>query len=808
MMRRSPIFCIYLSLFLQPAIPAARAQEPPKPRMTIGVVSDGPSDRHGPLLQLFRDEILTLLRDDFDASMPSAKYLEADWTLAGVEAAVERSLADAEVDLVLALGVIASDVAARRADLPKPVVAPIVLDEELQGLPVVGGISGVRNLNYITLPQTTTPDLRVYSEIVPFRRLAILVNAPHHDHILELTRRTEERLAAVGLDAHIILVGSNLDSVVAALDQGFDAVYVVPLFQLSTQDFDRLVQALIDRRLPSFSWIGESEVRRGMMAGLKPASFFQRLARRTALNIQRIALGEEAGELEVAFPARQRLTINMATVRAVGVYPPWKVITEAELIDEVRSEADRTVSLLGAARDAVEANLDLAAEARAVAVGAQEVRIAASTLLPQIEVSTVGTVIDEDRAEASFGSQAQRSISGSATFSQLLFSEPAWANLSIQRSIQRSRVLDRERLRLDIVLDATTAYLNVLRAKTFERIQRDNLRVTRENLELAQVRQSIGASGPGEVYRWENQIANNRQAVIVASASRNQAEISLNQLLHRPLEEPFLTEDADLSQPQLMIAQQRLVSYMENPWSFRVLRSFMVQEALRSAPELRAVDALIDAQRRGLSSAERSFWSPTLALQAGVTDVFSRGGAGSEPGLSLPPGSGLEGLFPEANDISWSVGLNLSLPILTGGSRFATRRQAAEDVARLQVERQAAAERVEQRLRSAMHAMGASLAAIDLSREGAEAARRNFELVADAYTQGAVDIIDLLDAQNAALVADQVAASAVYDFLIDLMVVQRAAGTFDFFRTAGEREDFFQRLDVFMAAEGMPTGRR
>ncbi len=52
------------------------------------------------------------------------------------------------------------------------------------------------------------------------------------------------------------------------------------------------------------------------------------------------------------------------------------------------------------------------------------------------------------------------------------------------------------------------------------------------------------------------------------------------------------------------------------------------------------------------------------------------------------------------------------------------------------------------------------------------------------------------------------AANAVYDFLIDLMEVQRAAGGFDFFRTAEEREDFFQRLDAFMAAEGMPTDRR
>lgn len=791
------------------AVQPAKGQQASRPRMTIGVISDGPSDKHGPLLDLFREEILTLLNDDFEASLPAGKVLEGDWTLAGVEAAVDRLLSDDEVDLVLALGLLASHAATQRSELPKPVVAPVVIDPEVQGLPLEDGASGVENLNYVALPQTPDADLLTFKEIVPIEKLALLVNAPAHEEITGLTARTESRIAQLGLEARLIRVGTSLQDVTDALDEeDYDAVYIVPLFRLSNQEFDGLIEHLIERRLPSFSWIGEPDVRRGVMVGLKPASFLPRLARRVALNIQRIALGEDAGSIPVAFPPRERLTINMSTVRAVGAYPPWKAITEAELIDEARTRAERVLSLPAVARQAVEANLDLAAEERAVAAGAQEVRLAASSLLPQVAVSTQVRAIDEDRAEASFGSQPQRNVTGSATLSQILFSEPAWANLSIERSLQRSRELDRERLRLDIVLDATVAYLNVLRAKTFERIQQDNLRVTRSNLELARVRQSIGASGPGEVYRWESQIANNRQSVIQTSASRNQAEIALNRLLHRPLEEPFLTEDTDIDQPELMLAQQRLVSYMDNPWSFRVLRTFMAEEALRSAPELRSIDALVDAQRRGLKSAERSFWSPTLSLQAGVTDIFARGGAGSESGLTLPPGSGLEGAFPVANDLSWSVGLTLSLPVFTGGSRFATRLRAAETTTRLQLERRAVAERVEQRLRSAMHAMGASLASIDLSREAAEAASRNFDVVADAYTQGAVDIIDLLDAQNAALIANEVAANAVYDFLIDLMTVQRAVATFDFFRSEEEREDFFRRLDSYMVEEGMTTEPR
>ncbi len=69
----------------------------------------------------------------------------------------------------------------------------------------------------------------------------------------------------------------------------------------------------------------------------------------------------------------------------------------------------------------------------------------------------------------------------------------------------------------------------------------------------------------------------------------------------------------------------------------------------------------------------------------------------------------------------------------------------------------------------------------------------------DTYRRGAASIIDLLDAQNQALVADEEAANAVYDFLIDLMRVQRAVSRFDFFGSPVETTRFFDRLESFFS---------
>ncbi len=799
-MKWSSILLALMAISLSAVETSAVQGRGPQP-VTIGVVNDGPYLRLTRIHELFRTEIVQLLAGEFEPSFPAAKRIEGDWTLASIESALDRLLADPEVDIVLALGPVSSHVVAHRTNLPKPVVAPIIISAELQQLPHDGRGSGVRNLNYVALPERQ--DIPIFLEVAPFSRVAVLTNTAVYDALPDLIDTIDEVAREMGVEAEIIPVASPIDDALAQLSQGFDAAYVLPLMQVSEAEFDRLVETLIELRLPSFSWMGQIEVERGIMVGRTPAEFPERLARRTALNVQRILLGEDAGTLPVAFSAQDRLTINMATARAIGVYPKWKTMTEALLVSDDQRPADRTVNLEGAVRDAVIANLDLAARDRGVAAGAQNISLATADLWPQLQVSADGSIIDEDRATVSFGRQPERLFTGSASLNWLLYSEPVWANRSVQKSAQEARVQNRESVRLDIAFAASVTYLNVLRAKTFERIQKENLEVTRTNLELAQVRESIGQASPGEVYRWQTQIANNRQAVIDASRDRNLAEIELNRLLNRPLEEPFNTEEAELRDPELLSSQDRIYAYIDNPWSFRVFRQFMAQEAFLYSPELGALTALTAAQRRALSSTKRSFWQPTLAVQAGVTDVLSTGGAGSDVDFG---DSGLVGLKP--GDINWTVGFSLSYPLFVGGARVAERNRAAERLARLEVELDATAQRVEQRVRFALHEMGASLASIDLSRDAADAAGNNFQLVSDAYARGAVSIIDLLDAQNAALVSDEQAANAVYNFLIDLMKVERAAGRFRFFLSDQEREEFFERLNAFFEQAGAPAPRR
>ncbi|MEZ5284825.1 MAG: TolC family protein [Vicinamibacterales bacterium] len=766
--------------------------------VTIGIAIDGPWERNDDVRAIFEREILALTRGEFDVRLPADKRLTADWTRQGAVRNVDSLLADPAVDLVLVAGPVGAAYVSRLGPLPKPTVATFVDDRDIQQLPLSDGASGVDNLVYVAFPTDFEQDLITFREIASFDRLTVLITKALHETLPGLAANVQAAAGRLGITTRIVDVDRTADDALARLGADTQAVYVMPLLQLAAGEFDRLAAGLVEKRLPSFSLWGTADVERGLYATTHPSTDFDRLGRRVALDVQRILLGENASTIPVFFRRNRRITINMATGRALGAYPPWRIVTEAEVLHDEGRESGRTVTLRSTMIEARAANLDLQAAGRTVDSGLQDVQRARSIFLPQIDVSAGGRIIDQDRAAASFGSVPQRLVSGSATLTQLLYSDGARANLEVQRHVQDARVATRARTTLDVSLDAAVAYLDVLRSKTFERIQRDNLRVTRSNLELAEVRAGIGSSGPAEVFRWQNQIAANRRDVIDASARRNQAEIALNRILNRALEEPFATQEADLDDPGLYTGARQLGPFVGNPWAFRIFRDFMVEEARGASPELGQIDATIAAQRRESLRARRAFWAPAVSLQADLTS-FGRGGSGATPSLPQLP-AGL--LLPSANSLNWTLGVQASLPLFAGGARSADRAQADLDLARLQIEREAAADRVEQRVRSALHAAGASYASIELARDGAGAARQNLDLVVDAYSQGVVPIIDLLDAQNAALVADLVAANATFDYFIDLMNVERAIGRFDYFTDPTDAAAFRRRLEQYFRAAG------
>lgn len=776
----------------------------PLPQRTVGVVFDASSTHagdgsptHEDLLVRVVDETEALVDDEFTVRFPPGKRRFGAWSIDGINDALDSLLTDPGVDVVLALGPFATAAAMSRTSLPKPVLAPIVIDREVQGAPRRGDASGVRNLNYVTLPLSIRGQLSRFREIVGFESVTFVFDGHMTELLPEVPTRVFEIARELNLRARAIPLTTDAAPLSEQIRGEEGAVVVFPLPRFDEPEIGRVFEAINQARLPSLTFLSDRLLGEGALLSLTTGTNLDRLARRVALNLQRVLLGEDAGALPVVLEQEERLTVNMATARKIGWHPTWDTLVRAELVEERPTDVDRRWTLEDAGREAIRANRLLQSRRHEVAASEWDVDAARASLRPRIEAQARAVKVDEDRAAASFGQQPEQALSAKLQLRQLLWSSRAFGNVAVQEHLQASRAAALEVTTLDVALQASRAFLDVLRARTAYRIRRENVRLTEDNLRLADRRQELGVSGPADVYRWRSELASDRQEAISALQSLQLARISLNRLLHRPPEEEFVALTPEIPDDGAVVRDGALGESLADPWSFRLFRDFMVEEGLQRSPELKEIDQAILAAKAAVTLARRDFWSPDLSLVGEAAKRLAESGAGSD-GLSLPLG------FASPDDTEWSVALSASIPLYAGGARSAEHERTRQTLRSLEQRREAVREQVDQRVRAALLDALSSASGIRLSAEAASAAKKNLELVRDAYSQGVISILGLLDAQNASIVADQVASNAVFDFLRDMAEVDRATSNFDFLRSQTDRSERDARLEEYRnrAAEG------
>jgi len=780
---RIPLLLLSLFCICSP-VPFASAQEDPLPPpiYNIGILIDGSTPRDLARIALFKREIGKMAEGEFRANLPKSMTVSGRGTAAGVKKGLRRLLENPDVDLIVTLGPMASSLAWQGKEYGKPVVAPYVLSSVVEAVKSMGKEHTPANLVAITPAYYLDREVLDMRKVVPFSHLTLLLDRREVAALPELEKMARWLANEYTIHVNVVAVGNSAADALQALPEGTEAVMVGPLYHLDDAGINKLVKGLIQRRIAGFSLLDRSLVDAGLLAGDVPADMEEQLARRTAVAVQDILLGASTDSLAIAFARGRDLTINMATARAIDRYPSLAVTTGANLLNEERENIKRRLTLQQAVAEALKANLDLQSAHRRVAAGEYGVREAWGALLPQIGVATGAASMDEDRARLAGGSSPERSLTGSATLAQQLYSERSWAGYEVEQYNQKARQQDLDMVRLNITHQASVAYLNVLRSKAIEQLYKDNLKLTQANLDRARIRMTTGVAGPDEVYRWETKFATDKMQVLERESITLDAMQGLNRILHRPLQERFVASETHLSDPLLIVGDKLFFELMNNPRHLQAFREFSVQEAWADRPELQSLDAAIKASERLNKAASRELWLPEFSVEGKVDQYFAEDGAGQRHDTE----GGLD-------DTDWQIGVFARLPLYAGGSQAARSGRTGEEAARLRIERQALAERIGQDMLAALNRTRASYPGISLSREAAEAARRNLALITDSYIQGIKSIIDLLDAQNQALTADQAAANAVYNFLVDLMGVQRAMGSFVIFAPEEQRKAWFDR---------------
>jgi hypothetical protein len=182
MPRKALLISLVFALALSSSLATAQS--------VIGIVGDGPEPRPSIPLDLLREEINALAGAEFDIRLPADKRLDGGWTLGGVRRALERQLADPEVDIVITTGVVASNEAARLANLTKPVIAAVVADANLQQFPADRSenrvVSGKLNFVYLTRVRLSNEDVITYEDTAIDEAIEVFHDTVDFDHLAVL----------------------------------------------------------------------------------------------------------------------------------------------------------------------------------------------------------------------------------------------------------------------------------------------------------------------------------------------------------------------------------------------------------------------------------------------------------------------------------------------------------------------------------------------------------------------------------------------------------------------------------------------
>ena len=757
-----------------------------KKNYNIGVLLDDKTQKIDSILTQLQQQIKAVVGEDAIINFSNENVLVNSFNSQKAKTYYTQLL-NKNVDVILAFGATNNTVINNQTNYPKPTILFGTVNRDFTDIDLSKKSSGIKNFTYFIESKSFLEDFKTFKELTNFKNLGIAIDRSLAD-LLPLKENFDK--AFKELDASYKLIPFDTTTDITSNLDGIDAIYLGGGFNLNDTDLKVLAKHFIQNKIPTFTNLGIKPVENGFMATNESNENSEQLMRRIALSVEGFVNGIPLAQMPVSIEYNSRLTLNYNTAEQVGVPIKYSLINNTDFVGEFKNVlSKKTYTILDVIDGAINENLSLQSQKKDVELTSQDVKLAKSNYLPSLTASGNGSYVDPDLAEVSLGQSPEFSTSGNITLQQTIFSERANANITIQKKLQKAQQENFNASELDLIFDASNIYFNVLVLKANVQIQQRNLNLTKSNLQIAQQNFDTGESGKSDVLRFRSQLAQNTQAMVESINQLEQGFVALNQVINNPVETEIDIEDVTLNNEIFKdYNYDLLVSLLDDPTSREPFISFLVEEAKKNAPELKSLGYNLEAVERNLKLNSSGRFLPTVALQGQYNSTFNRSGAGSEP----PQGFSLV-------DNSYNVGVNVSIPLLNQNRNNINRQTAVIQKDQLNINKENIELAITSNMRNSVYNVVNQISNIELSQVSEETAKEALELTQTAYTNGAVTIIQLIDAQNNYLNAQLAQTTAVYSFLISALQLERFLGYYFLLNTPEKNNEFTQRFFEYLS---------
>jgi outer membrane protein len=332
------------------------------------------------------------------------------------------------------------------------------------------------------------------------------------------------------------------------------------------------------------------------------------------------------------------------------------------------------------------------------------------------------------------------------TLNQVIFNKALWDGMEQSEALVAQAAANYEVAKQDLITRVARAYFNVLGAQ-------DNLAFTKaekeaigRQLEQSQERFNVGLIAITDVREsqasYDNAVANE---IVAENTLRNNIE-ALRVLIGDPVENLApLAEEFPLLYPD---------PNNINEWQGMALENNLNLKASRFA---------LTAAKEAYESSQAGHY-PTLNLSASHN-------------FNSSDGSAFGGAFGGADNTDNTVGVQLAVPIYEGGGTSSRARAANAQVWAAQASVDQAIRTTVQQIRDAYLGVVASVSSVQAFKQALISAKTSVEATEAGFEAGTRTSVDVLLVQGRQYEAERNYARSRYDYLINLLELQRAAGS-------------------------------
>ncbi len=576
----------------------------------LAFVFDGPSDKNAEVLQLFQKTITRSLAPDFRASFPKDLVFTGNWTEAGAKVVSDKALAS-RARMVISLGYLSTDYYNSKKNKNKFVMT---IDQY--------GIRDFGTKTFNPIAQNVI-DLITFKKLVPtMHKTAILMNVNYYnmkkDWNSSISKKLKEK--ECDIDFVVIPVNNNIQASLSKIPKDVDSVFVTPLFNISKEQRKEVYKYINNKKLPSFSTVGQEDVDLGAMIGTSAADVDKKLAESTSFNIYGVLKGNVVKNEKIPFFDDKVIFFNSDTAESVGYVAPLRLLNNCIII----THKELPKYDLGALLDTLDgSNLDMIRKRYLVSAARRSVASAYLRYLPTLRLDLGYQTYNSSYAESYAGVPTR---AGAFTFAidQILYSPDLVTNIIVKHKKLKFDKAENVLTKANMEYQTGNLYIDTLMLENMIKVQQESVQESRENLAIARVRQKTGKCGYEEVLRWAGEVSEQEKKLLSMQADYKNAKIHIHKLLNKDQKQDFGFAPLTAKDPAFFTSDLNIIDHVRNPKRLEFFTDNLVKQVIYLSPETTKLKAAIGMKKAEMSNYAQKFFMPNAKMSLEWTTVFDR----------------------------------------------------------------------------------------------------------------------------------------------------------------------------------------